>query len=175
MREDTITTKVYEFKELSDEAKEAAIQNLADINVDYEWWDAIYEDAKNVGIKITEFDIGRGSYCRGDFIFNAEDVAKKITEEHGEFCETYKTANGFLAEFNKGKREHELSPDYDSEYEEFVDTGLYDDIMNEFKRSILEDYRIMLEKEYEYFTSEEAIIETIEANKYEFTEDGKLY
>ena len=30
------------------------------------------------------------------------------------------------------------------------------------------------EKEYEYLTSEEAIQETIEANEYEFTEDGEL-
>jgi len=33
----------------------------------------------------------------------------------------------------------------------------------------------MLQKEYEYETSEEAIVETIKANEYEFTEDGNLY
>jgi len=32
----------------------------------------------------------------------------------------------------------------------------------------------MLQKEYEYQMSDEAIIETIEANEYEFTENGKL-
>jgi predicted transcriptional regulator len=32
----------------------------------------------------------------------------------------------------------------------------------------------MLQKEYEYLTSEEAIIETIEANEYEFTEKGEM-
>jgi hypothetical protein len=31
-----------------------------------------------------------------------------------------------------------------------------------------------LEKEYEYLTSDESIIETIHANEYEFTEDGKI-
>ena len=48
------------------------------------------------------------------------------------------------------------------------------DMENEFLKSLLEDYSIMLQNEYEYLTSEEAIIETIEANEYEFTQAGKL-
>ena len=32
----------------------------------------------------------------------------------------------------------------------------------------------LLRREYDYFTSEEAIIETIEANEYEFDENGNL-
>jgi hypothetical protein len=32
----------------------------------------------------------------------------------------------------------------------------------------------MLSKEYDYQTSEEAIIETIKANDYDFTENGNL-
>jgi hypothetical protein len=52
-----------------------------------------------------------------------------------------------------------------------VDT---EDIDANFLRSLLEDYRIMLQKEYEYLTSEETIIETIEANEYEFTEKGEM-
>jgi len=49
-----------------------------------------------------------------------------------------------------------------------------EDIDAEFLRSLCEDYRIMLQNEYEYLTSEEAIIETIIANEYEFTEEGEL-
>jgi hypothetical protein len=33
----------------------------------------------------------------------------------------------------------------------------------------------MLRQEYEYLTSEGAIIETIEANEYEFTEEGRMF
>jgi len=173
-------TKVYPFAELSDDAKETAIQSMADINVNYEWWDCIHEDAANVDIKLTEFDIDRGSYCCGHFTENAEDVAESILKEHGESCETYNTAKAFLDEYQEGKAGFEtdldaLYPDETPSYEEFEDTGAYDDIMNEFKRSILEDYRIMLQKQFEYLTSEEAIIETIEVNEYEFTADGKLY
>lgn len=43
----------------------------------------------------------------------------------------------------------------------------------EFLDSILEDYRIMLEKEIEYQESEEQVAEMMEANEYEFDENGK--
>ena len=176
MREDTVTTKVYSFVELSESAKENAIQNLSDINTDYEWWDSEYEDAANVGIKITGFDIGRGSYCKGDFTLDAEDVANKIIEDHGEIRETYKTAAAFLADKAKLWETHGTADDFDPDYEYYEsDVDGYEDLIAEFEKSILEDYRIMLEKQYEYLCSEEAIIETIEANEYDFTEDGKLY
>ena len=175
MRIDIKKTEVYPFDELTDEAKETAIQNLADINVNYEWWEFIYEDAANVGIKITKFDLGRGSYCQGDFIENAEEAAKKIIAEHGESCDTYKTAMKFLVAFELAKKNYEISVDYDTDDAEFDDTGEYEELVDEFSWLILEDYRINLQHEYEYLTSEEAIIETIEANDYEFTADGKLY
>ena len=35
----TIETKVYKFNELSDTAKENAIDRLRNINVDYDWWE----------------------------------------------------------------------------------------------------------------------------------------
>jgi hypothetical protein len=49
--------------------------------------------------------------------------------------------------------------------------GIVEETRHNFCREI---YRA-LETEYDYLTSEEAIIETIEANEYEFTEDGELY
>lgn len=175
MREDTITTKVYPFNELTDEAKQEAYGQIWDINVNYEWWESTYEDAANVGIKITEFDIDRGAYCKGDFTLDAEEVANRIIEDHGKSCETWNTANEFIAVFEQGKKDHESADDYDPDYELFVKSDYYGEIVVEFKRFILEDYRIMLQHEYEYLTSEEAIVETIEANEYEFTADGKLY
>jgi len=156
MRIDVKKTKVYPYDELSDEAKQKAIESFAEINVDYEWWEQVFYDAKQVGIKLTEFNIGRGSYCRGSFTLDAEDVANAIVEQHGESCETYKTAAEFLDYIVEDDDEQE---------------ALNDD----FLQSILEDYRIILQKEYEYLTSDKAIVETIENMEYEFTEDGKLY
>ena len=152
-------TKVYKFDELSDEAKEKVIEDHYDINVDYDWWDSVYDDASNVGIKIMEFDIDRGSYCKGKLYASEESVAEAIIKQHGEHYETYKTAEEFLNCVS------ELDDESD-EYAEACESFLY---------SILEDYRIILEKEYEYLTSEEAIIETIKANEYDFTEDGEIF
>ena len=41
----------------------------------------------------------------------------------------------------------------------------------DFSREIYRE----LEKEYDYLTSEDAIIESLQANDYEFTEDGNIY
>jgi len=175
MRIDKVETKVYPFSELTDEAKQTALEKLYDINVDYDWWEFTYEDAANVGIKITEFDIDRGSFCHGDFTLDAEDVAKKIIEEHGIACETHSTAANFINDVATGKAIHESDENYDPDYMEWDETSEYEELVAEFERSILEDYRIILQHEFEYLTGEEAILETIEANEYEFTEDGKLY
>ena len=49
-----------------------------------------------------------------------------------------------------------------------------EEMEEDFLQSLLEDYRIMYNKDIEYQNSDEYISETIEANEYEFTKDGKL-
>lgn len=158
MRIDIKKTEVYPFDELSGDAKQTAVEQLYDINIYFEWWDYTYEDAANVGIKITEFDIGQGNFCRGELMDAAIEVASRIRIDHGKDCETYKTAVEFL---------NHITEDEDEDEQESMDLN--------FKYAILEDYRIMLRKEYEHLASKEAIIETIKANEYEFTKDGKIY
>lgn len=182
--------KIYQFSELSEEAKQNAIQEMSDINFMFDWWDTIYEDAKNVHIKITGFDIDRGSYCHGDFLTNAKDVAERIIKEHGDQCETHKTAQKFLDELQTliydakqawEEYQEDTKDDDVVNYADFEDFFYYkyqedaDQLEEDFQNDILEDYRIMLQKEYDYLSSDEAIIESIEANEYEFTENGKRY
>jgi hypothetical protein len=166
----TVRTKVYKFNELNDAAKQVAIEELFDINLNDDWHESTYEDAENIGLKITEFDIDRRNYCKGEFSLSAHEVAANIIRDHGEKCETYKTAQDFLDSCNH----MELS-----EGEEYGEGKEYEEKMMElegaFLKSLCEDYRIMLRDNYEYFTSKEAIIETIEINEYEFTKDGKLF
>lgn len=146
----TLEIKVYKFNELPEAAKQKALDKLYDINVDHDWWEFTYDDAKEVDIKINTFDI--------EFFDSAIIVAEKIIEKHGEKCDTYKIAKSFYDQW------HKLGEDDD-----------HDEIENEFQSDIGQDYLSMLRKEYEYRTSEKAIIETIEANDYEFTEDGEIY
>jgi len=161
-------TKVYQFDELTESAKEKAFEELYDINVDFDWWDCTYEDAERIGLKLTGFDLGRSNFCKGDFTISANEVAANIFRDHGTHCETYKTAEGFMTEWQPVFDKYMEMEGYDSE----------DNLMkleSEFLKSLLEDYRIILSKEYDYLTSREAIEETIKANEYDFTIDGKLF
>ena len=175
MREDTVITKVYPFDELSDEAKKTAITNMYNVNVDYEWWDSTYEDAVMIGLVIEGFNIDRDAFCRGKWTEDAEDTARLILENHGVPCETHKDAREFKNAVSVAGSVFEDADDFDPEYEEFTESDEYQELCEEFQQTICEDYRIILQKEYEYLTSEEQVIDAIKANEYEFTADGRLY
>jgi hypothetical protein len=173
----TVTINIYQFSELSDEAKENAIKELYDINTDFDWWNSIYEDARQVNLKIKGFDIDRGSYVKAEFIESANNTAELIIINHGESCETYKTAKSFIEDWNNlvYKYSDGIKTDTVTEDNEYDFDNEADDLEGEFLKSISEDYRIILSNEYDYRTKDEAVIETIEANDYNFTENGILY
>jgi len=163
MRTETITKTIYTFDELSESAQEHALNRLGDINVDHEWWDCTCDDAENIGLEITSFserDID------GGFIESAESCAYAIQAQHGPDCDTLKDADRYLSEREDLMRTW-------TEDESGLDEKL-DDLDNEFLHDLLEDYRIMLSNEYDYLTSREAIVESIDANGYEFDENGNL-
>ena len=61
-------------------------------------------------------------------------------------------------------------------------TEAQDILLNELEEDIIEDARSeadniyrSLSKEYDYQTSEEAILDTIKANEYTFLEDGSIF
>jgi hypothetical protein len=175
MRTETTTRTLYTFDELSDEAKEKALEEYRDINACFDWWDFIYDDAETVGLKIDGFDLDRRRHATGKFIESAFDCASKIIKEHGEKCETYKTAKAFLSDWSElvTKYSDRINTEEvceDNEYEFDQDA---DELESEFLKSILEDFSIMLQNESEYIVSDEAVREAIEANEYEFTEEGK--
>ena len=167
-----IETKVFTFDELNEDAKQNAIERLSDINVSHDWWDCIYEGAKEDGVKITSFDLDRNRHAQGEFILSACEVAQNILNEHGNNCETFKTATNFLEEWQPVFDEY-----MNEESEKFESRESEDELQeleDEFLKNLLEEYSIMLQNDCEYLQSEEAIIETIQANEYEFTEEGEL-
>jgi len=162
-----IKTKVYYFDELPENEKRKAITRLYDLNINHDWWEQVYEDAENIGLKLTGFDIGRGNSCEGNFTIDASEVCANIFRDHGVQCETYKAAESFVKIWQ---------PVFD-EYMEKEGIELEDKLMEmetDFLKLVLGDYLIMLRNEYEYQTSEAAIIESIIANEYEFTMEGEL-
>jgi hypothetical protein len=171
MKTHTITT--YSFSELSEQAKETAINKFRDINTDFGWWDFIYEDASEIGLKITGFDLDRYRHATGKFTLSAVEVAQNILNNHGEQCGTHKLAEKFLSSHGPIFAEY---MDEDSEKYESAETE--EELMeleDEFLSDLLEEYSLMLQTEFEYLESDEAIIQTIEANEYEFTENGNIY
>ena len=162
----TIRIKLYKFSELNEKAKETAIESLSLVNVEYEWWDSVYEDAKNIGLKLTEFDLDRNRHAKGEFLIAANEVAANIFRDHGDSCQTYKTAESFM---------NDWQPVFNTYLETEEGEDKLMELEDEFLKSLLEDYYIILKNEYEYRTSREAIIETIEANECWFTKEGRIF
>lgn len=167
----TIEISLYKFDELSDEAKQNAINELSDINVDYNWWESTYQDAENIGLKISSFDLDRNRHATGYFEMPANSAAFEILKNHGETCETYNTASIYLNTIEEIESKYPGGTDED-EYKIDEET---EEAKDEFLKSLLEDYSIILQNESEYLQSDEAVKETILANDYDFTEEGKLY
>ena len=167
----TIKIIAYKFDELSEDAQNKAIEYFSDINVNEEWWESTYEDAANIGLKITSSDIDR-QHIDGEFTLSAIEVYQNVVNNHGEICDTFKTAEKFKLDWqpifdsymNEDSEEYE-NPELESK---LLDTENY------FLEQLLQDYLCLLREEYEYQTSFEAIKETLICNKYEFTESGEV-
>lgn len=160
---ETITLNLYKFSELSEEAKQKAIEKHLYINVDHEWWDCIQWDARNViGVEISAFDIYRKD-IDVKFIEDAEDVAHNIIQEYPEYSSMYKVAAAFIVDYSKLV----LS---DVQYASDIE-----DREEEFLKDLGEEYLSLLERDYDWLTSDESIAETLEINEYDFLETGKRY
>jgi hypothetical protein len=167
-----LSVTVYEFDELSDEAKKKAREWWREGALNHDWWEGVYDDAITVGLKIKSFDLDRNRHAKGEFIHSAPKVAELILKDHGDTCETYKTASAFLKERDEAIDTAIKDENGEIQDERALDQKL-DDIESDFLKSILEDYSIILQKEYEYQLSDEVGDETIMANGYTFTEDGE--
>lgn len=201
MRTDTVETKVFKINELSDEAKQAAILALSDINVNYDWWDFVYENAKTIGklmgINISDiyfsgfYSKGDGACFEGSYEYVKGSVAAvkahapKDTELHrivaelaAEQRKCFYQIRASVKQYGHYNHRHctDISVDFESHtgdqnyYSEEIETNVI---------KLLRDYMLWIFKQlgssHDHLTSEEAVVETIEANEYEFTVDGDLY
>ena len=173
----TIEIKLYEFEELSAEAKENAIAENRTMNVDWDWWDCTCEGMKEVGVEIDSFDI----YYRNISITieDSEHTANKTIEYYGEGMEVVKISKRFIADRDaliKRLGEGNDIAGY-SVKEEFIDE--YDEeieyLEEEYRKEMSEEILTWLRDEYEYLQTDEAVAETLIANDYEFTEGGTIY
>jgi hypothetical protein len=177
MREEIKVIKIYKYEELTEEQKQKVLNKLSDINVDYQWYDYIYKDAKEIGLEITEWDLYR-YVCKVKMIDCAGfDIADKIMLNHGESCDTYKHAEEFMGKWSKLVEKYSDGINKSKVMEGNEDQFDYeaDLLENVFLGQLAKDYFKMLQNDYEYLISREAIEETINCNEYEFTEEGEIY
>jgi hypothetical protein len=166
----TVRVKVYEYSELNEKAQQEARYWLLESGLDGQiQWEDTQEDANVIGLKLEGTHRG---YMLGKFSISAQECAKLILENHGQTCETWKDAFSFLWDIAIV-----WEKDFDVEADELTydDETKIEDLESEFLKIILEDYRIISEKNQEYVESEEYIKETMEANGYTFTKDGKRF
>jgi hypothetical protein len=170
------TINVYTIDELSEEVQNKVINKHSDINVSGSfWYDNVKNDAEEIGLLISSFDIDRRS-IKGKFKETAFDTVEKIKRKHGENCKTYKTALSYwinydieFKQFEDVNKKGYCAEDKEEQFDEWLDN--FD---QSFLNDLLQDYLKILQDEYDYLTSSEAIKETIRMNEYLFTETGTM-
>ena len=162
----TIEIKVYEFDELDEQTKKKVIENYRYINVDNTfWYDCIKEEFDELGISITAFNLDRGNYANID-VWNFEDTSRSIIEHFGDSVAIKQTAKNYINEYEKIQANFKEDEDIERELE----------ILDEqYEKEYSEDILSYLRSNYDWETSDEAVINTIEANEYDFTTEGKIY
>lgn len=190
--------KVYKFHELPEDARQRAIEKHYDINVDYEWWDGDFDDFTTIagflGIDIDKIYFS-GFGCQGDgACFEGYYQYKKgsvkaikgyapldkelhiIAQELQELQRKYFYSITATVK-QSGHYMHESCTSFDINADENYINDSFTEIEDGIKELLRDFMRWVyrkLEEQYYYLTSEESIIETIEANDYDFTIDGHI-
>lgn len=196
MKIKTIEKEVYSFEDLktNEELKEKVLQKYYDINVDYDWYDFIYEDAKTIGdimgIKIDNIYFsgfssqGDGACFDGYYSYKKNSVKeliayapldkellriatglKDIQKKH--FYNLSATIKHSGHYYNSGCTEINVQTDKTDYYDCYE--------LEDLLRSFMDWIYTQLDKNYEFYTSEEAILETLEVNEYEFDSKGNIF
>lgn len=175
MRTETITRTLYQFDELSDEAKEKARDWYREGALDYDWWNFTYDDAKTVGLIIEGFDLDRNKHVDGSLNVSGLESCKLSIANHGESCDTYKLAVEFLPQFETlTKKLEDMQANEDNKESELDIEDEIEELEKDYTYQLRKEYTSMLQKKYEYLISDESVDENIRANEYEFTENGKI-
>jgi len=205
----TKTYNVYKYNELTKEAQQKAVDNLRDINVDFEdWHTCVLEDRV---AKLEEYGFYTPKILYSGFSSQGDGACFTATLDNGgllEFLTKSKQLTKYPAlvkAINKCEIYVNISITHNDRYMHAYSSTVSDDTEmqtnEELTGKLLEEYTAWfqsffdrdsrngrigwyidecediyrhLQTEYEYQTDDYAIIETIEANNYDFTENGKI-
>jgi hypothetical protein len=192
------------FAELSDSAKQNAIEKFRVGHLDYEWWDSVFDCAERIGEIIgIDFDHKRshtpaiyfsGFSSQGDGAcfegsYHYRKGSAKAIAAYTSDAELLRIARELQAvqsrNFYKLEAHCRHTGRYNHSYSMSVDVSHTDDAYRAIPDDAEEDIRQLmrdfadwiyrtLEKEYDYLMSDEAITESIEANGYDFDDEGNM-
>lgn len=192
---ETRTYTVYKFKELPDAAKEKALERYRNLNVEFVDWsefvtDSFKEKAENMGFEVKAMPFS-GFWSQGDgarievskvdwqILAKTDKDFKRLTWLdkigilHGQ---TYLNGYGHHSCHEKGQyfrieSDTEGNHNYPkiNAYVKECEAAI-EKILNQMGR----EYYFGLQKEFEYLTSDEVLIECFESNDYFFTENGEI-
>ena len=198
----TIERKIYRYDELNEQAKQVAIESMKEeissvrIESDsYEYRNTLEKIEHIFGVKVYNWDVNEyNPYFRFEFTNIEED-----TENEPRLLLRYLNTNvlpyidnkkRYYSKTSRASRKSRILFNNSYDYcltgcwcDDAVDNALNNinqSVKNkfnarEFVESILEGFFKQWQNDYEYALSDECIAEDIEANEYEFYENGKPY
>lgn len=187
-------TILYKFDELSSEAKERAITSFQgdDYYLGYYWYQDTINDFKTILELIGYYNIecyfsGFHSQCDGACFSARFSREKRCLQKVKSYCPKEEEILNII---EKIQSEIPLHEEYEIKhsgryYHEYCTNVYYlgdnekaeqlDERFLELSRQLMIILYKKLDDEYDYLNSDEAIIEHIKANNYEFTKDGRPY
>ena len=203
MRIETTETKIGKFNEWPKDVQSKILDNLRHINVDMPFWNECTLDMLKQDLELMGFwepDISySGFWSQGDgasFTSSGFDLSQyvKTQADKSNLAPMWHDILPEPPRFPDVIDNHVKTTIYRCSYHyshvntchlsmEYYDDGFphvrqwigeWQDTMEEFRRDICHKIYRLLEDEYEYMVSDKAIRETIDANEYEFDENGDI-
>ena len=183
--------QVYEFKDLDKEAKEKAIEDLRcnEGYMDYEWFDYLFEEFREklskIGINCQTFyfDLHNNTFQIAEpFVADNNKLIKNSIgekylimldlENQTYNCNIWDSNESNFIEFWIEDDDEDDEKDYKTKrnLEEKIEKKL-----NTFLKNLTKTFLNKLSEDYDYFMSDEAIEEHIEANEFEYLKGGEQY
>jgi len=179
----TIRTKVYKFAELSEEAKENAINNIRDKQGEdgYFWGDDCIESlkgfAKHFNCELRGYSFDWDSAGRSRVTFEVPDYMEDMAKEDLKIG--IESMGSYNPETLKGHGECKFTGYMaDENAADGARIAFYKDGERDVLQLLIAGFNTWIQAcvaDYEHQQSDEAIIEDIEANDYEFYKDGTQY
>jgi hypothetical protein len=203
MRTKIIEQEIYSLDDVknNNELLKKVLEKNYEINLYYDWWDCVYYDRKEkigeVGFSINNIYFS-GFWSQGDgAMFEYDRIDDKLLNEFVDTLDLSPMRKQWIINniYISGKGHHRGHYNHEkccshSIYWEVANGGLHwstnfykwlESFADDFEEFIVDKYEDLcrdlyrsLEKEYDYLTSEGAILESLESNEYEFDINGNI-